>query len=142
MENPFRTAIFSADTEACRLAERAVAASGVEVYPCTSDIDDLIALCASKAIHLIVMEALPRLPTITAAAAALHDIHRGAPHVKILMFSKDFDPDYVDAVLRQGICGYLLSQSLSKEFPQIVHLLRAGKIILSPEITRALITRH
>lgn len=139
MESPFRTVIFSANTEACRLAESAVAASGAEVYPCTSGIDDLIALCAAKAIHLIVMEAVPQLLSV---AAALHDIHQGAPHVKVLMFSKDFDPDYVDAVLRQGICGYLLSQSLSKDFPQIVHLLRAGKIILSPEITRALITRH
>jgi two-component system response regulator NreC len=74
---------------------------------------------------------MPRLNGLKAAA----QLKRIAPDIKILTLTRHTDDAYLQELLRAGVSGYALKQSLSDELIRAIRIIAAGGNYLDPSIT-------
>jgi DNA-binding NarL/FixJ family response regulator len=70
--------------------------------------------------------------------AALDEIKRTYPGLKILVLTMRDEPEYFHAAIRAGIDGYMLKQETGEELFTAIRTIRAGRRFLSPLVTRLL----
>jgi DNA-binding NarL/FixJ family response regulator len=85
---------------------------------------------------VVIMDiAMPDLNGIV-AAGQITAVH---PNVKILALSMHSKMQFVRKMLRAGASGYLLKECASEELTHAIKTVIAGRVYLSPEITKTLI---
>jgi DNA-binding NarL/FixJ family response regulator len=137
MDNGFRAVVFCPSPNILRTITQALATTAaVYSHASTTDPNEVVALSLTH--HLVIMEALPDLTT---AIGLIRGILLKTSNTKILMISDSYDTNYISAVLREGISGYLLLSSCQEKFSDVLLALFTGKVVLSPEITAALLKR-
>ena len=95
--------------------------------------DEAIALAASLAPHVIVMDvAMPG----TSGLAALKAILEQRPSARILMLSMHSEETLVRQALSAGACGYVLKNALDLDLSAAVKKVAAGEKVIDPAIAR------
>jgi DNA-binding NarL/FixJ family response regulator len=64
------------------------------------------------------------------------------PDAKVLCLSMHSDRRFVDAALRGGARGYLLKECALEELVSAIHAVVAGRIYVSPRLTRAVLDAY
>jgi two-component system, NarL family, response regulator NreC len=73
---------------------------------------------------------------------AVQQIHRRAPHVRVLMLSMYADEAYVTRAVRAGAAGYLLKDSADADLIGAVQALSQGKSFFSPSVAKVLVDEY
>lgn len=73
--------------------------------------------------------------------AALREIRRTAPAVRVVMLTTFGQDEYVTRALAGGAAGFLLKESAAEELVYAIRAAVAGNAYLSPKITRQVIER-
>ena len=95
--------------------------------------DEAIALAASLAPHVIVMDvAMPG----TSGLAALKVILEQRPSARILMLSMHSEETLVRQALSAGACGYVLKNALDLDLAAAVKKVAAGEKVIDPAVAR------
>ncbi|MEU8235480.1 response regulator transcription factor [Actinoplanes sp. NPDC048967] len=76
-----------------------------------------------------------RMPVLD-GLAALREIRRVAPGVRVVVLTTFGEDEYVAEALRAGAAGFLLKESAVDELPQAIRAAAAGAAFLSPKVTR------
>src|SRR5262245_47436877 len=81
-----------------------------------------------------------RMPDLDGIRATL-ELLRTAPTVRVLILTTFEHDDYVFGALRAGASGFLLKRTRPEELIAAVHTIASGDALLSPSVTRRVITR-
>ncbi|TMR14689.1 response regulator transcription factor [Nonomuraea turkmeniaca] len=81
-----------------------------------------------------------RMPDLDGIAATRR-LSQTAPEVKILILTTFEQDDYIFGALRAGASGFLLKRARPEDLIAAVHAVAAGDSLLSPSVTRRVITR-
>lgn len=73
---------------------------------------------------------------------AVRRIMENQPDAKILILSMHKDSVYVRETLRAGAKGYLLKESIDKDFMRAIRAVASGDGFLSPEISSTVLTEY
>ncbi|WP_460526725.1 response regulator transcription factor [Flindersiella endophytica] len=114
-------------------------ASGISVVGEAGDGSEVAEVVASQAPDVVLMDI--RMPTVDGLAATeqLRALGSAAPEVIVLT---TFDADeHVLRALRAGAAGFVLKDTPPAEIVRAVHRVAAGEPVLSPDVTRRLMTR-
>ena len=95
--------------------------------------DEAIALAASLAPHVIVMDAA--MPG-TSGLAAIRVILERRPTARILMLSMHSEETLVRQAMAAGACGYVLKNALDLDLAAAVKKVAAGETVLDPAVAR------
>lgn len=72
--------------------------------------------------------------------ALLHTVKRIAPDTKIILLSMHDEIHLVKEVLKAGVHGYVLKKDTHKELLSAIHDVKNGKVYLSSDVNKMLIT--
>jgi DNA-binding NarL/FixJ family response regulator len=98
-----------------------------------SDGRELIELATQTDPEVVILDiAMPRLNGIEAAA----QLRRKLPRVKIIFLTVNQDPDVAAEMIRLGASAFLLKSSAAAELISAIELTLAGKIYITPLITK------
>lgn len=87
--------------------------------------------------HVVVMDiAMPRMDGSQASKQIL-DLGK---HIEVVILSMHSDALLAQQLLRQGVKGYLLKNSIGEELPMAVRSASQGKLYLSPAISDSVLT--
>jgi DNA-binding NarL/FixJ family response regulator len=114
-------------------------ASGISVVGEAGDGSEVASVVAEHAPDVVLMDI--RMPTVDGLTATeqLRALGDGAPEVIVLT---TFDADeHVLRALRAGAAGFVLKDTPPAEIVRAVHRVAAGEPVLSPDVTRRLMTR-
>ena len=78
---------------------------------------------------------MPKVDGIT----ALTQLHRGHPHIRVLMLTSFVEGPLIQQALQRGACGYLLKDSGGEEMAAAIRTAYAGRAVLGAAATQALI---
>jgi len=81
-----------------------------------------------------------RMPDLDGIRAT-RELLRTAPTVRVLILTTFEQDDYVFGALRAGASGFLLKRTRPEELIAAVHTIASGDALLSPSVTRRVITR-
>ena len=81
-----------------------------------------------------------RMPDMDGITAT-RELTRSAPAVKVLVLTTFEQDDYIFGALRAGASGFLLKRTRPEDLITAVHTIAAGDGLLSPSVTRRVITR-
>jgi DNA-binding NarL/FixJ family response regulator len=81
-----------------------------------------------------------RMPDLDGIEAT-RELARSAPGVRVLILTTFEQDDYVFGALRAGASGFLLKRTRPEQLIAAVHTIAAGDSLLSPSVTRRVITR-
>lgn len=81
-----------------------------------------------------------RMPDMDGITAT-HELTRNLPEVRVLVLTTFEQDDYIFGALRAGASGFLLKRTRPEELIAAVHTVAAGDSLLSPSVTRRVITR-
>lgn len=81
-----------------------------------------------------------RMPDLDGIAATT-ELTRATPSSKVLILTTFEDEDYIFRSLRAGASGFLLKRTRPEELIAAVHTIAAGDGLLSPSVTRRVISR-
>ncbi|MBL7839608.1 MAG: response regulator transcription factor [Cyclobacteriaceae bacterium] len=70
----------------------------------------------------------------------LNTVKRVAPHTKIILLSMHDEVHLVKEILKAGVNGYVLKNDTHKELLNAIHDVRRGKVYLSSDVNKMLIT--
>jgi DNA-binding NarL/FixJ family response regulator len=73
---------------------------------------------------------------------AVQQIHRRAPHVRLLVLSMYADEAYVTRAVRAGAAGYLLKDSADTDLIRAVSAVAQGKSFFSPGVAKVLLDEY
>ena len=101
-----------------------------------SNAPDAIRICGEIRPDVILMDMfLPNLDGITLT----HTIRSQYPNVQVVILTSAKDEALVQAALRAGAIGYMLKNISVMEMAETIRAAYAGKPMLAPEVTQALI---
>ena len=104
-----------------------------EIVGMASDGRELIELATQTDPEVVILDlAMPRLNGIEAAA----HLRRKLPEVKIIFLTVNQDPDVAAEMIRRGASAFLLKSSAAAELTSAIELTLAGKIYITPLITK------
>lgn len=87
--------------------------------------------------HVVIMDiAMPRMD----GSQASEKILAMDKHIEVVVLSMHSDSVLAQQLLRQGIKGYLLKDSIAEELPMAVRSASQGKLYLSPAISDSVMT--
>ncbi|MFI9556090.1 response regulator [Nonomuraea endophytica] len=113
------------------------AAGGISVVGEARDGDEAVTAAARLRPEVVLMDVrMPGADGLTAAARILAG--ERAPKV-VMLTTFDLD-EYVHEALRLGAVGFLLKDTPPRELAAAVHTVAAGQAMLSPTVTRRLIS--
>ncbi|WP_433789106.1 response regulator [Actinoplanes sp. CA-252034] len=73
--------------------------------------------------------------------AALREIRRAAPAVRVVMLTTFGQDDYVAQALAAGAAGFLLKESAAEELAYAIRAVASANAYLSPKVTRQVLDR-
>ncbi|NUT32069.1 MAG: response regulator transcription factor [Hamadaea sp.] len=120
------------------LAELLSYDTGIEIAGQAATGREAVALAQRLRPHVVLMDV--RMPDLDGIAAT-RELARLAPEVKILVLTTFEQDDYIFGALRAGASGFLLKRTRPEDLIAAVHTVAAGEALLSPSVTRRVITR-
>jgi DNA-binding NarL/FixJ family response regulator len=118
------------------------AQEGVRVVGQAADGQEAVALAARLDPDVILMDVrMPQLDGIAATRRILGSSYPAVHVPRILMLTTFDIDDYVYDALQAGASGFLLKDALPEELVQGVRVVAAGDALLSPRVTRRLISQ-
>ena len=135
------TRVLIADDEALMragLVELLTADPEIEVIAQASTGREAIDRARRFAPDVVLMDV--RMPDLDGIAAT-RELLRTAPTVRVLILTTFEQDDYVFGALRAGASGFLLKRTRPEELIAAVHTIASGDALLSPSVTRRVITR-
>lgn len=118
------------------------AQDGISVVGQAADGQEAVALAARLDPDVILMDVrMPQLDGIAATRRILGPAYPAAHVPRILMLTTFDIDDYVYDALQAGASGFLLKDALPEELVQAVRVVAAGDALLSPRVTRRLISQ-
>lgn len=109
---------------------------GMELLGEASDGEEALRLCEFMQPDLILMDMImPNMDGITATRA----IKNRWPEIKVIALTSFDERELVRGALQAGAIGYLLKNISAEELAKAIRTAAAGRSILSPEATQALI---
>lgn len=104
----------------------------MEIVGEAGDGREAVALARKLMPDIVLMDvSMPRLNGLKAAA----QLKRILPDIKILTLTRHTDDAYLQELLRAGVTGYALKQSLSDELIRAIRIIASGGNYLDPAIT-------
>ncbi|MCX8062820.1 MAG: response regulator transcription factor [Anaerolineales bacterium] len=73
---------------------------------------------------------------------ATRQIRKMNPHAKILILTMHENEEYIRQVLAAGAMGYILKDAAARELLGAIRSVNKGEVILSPAITRLIVTDY
>ncbi|SDJ27048.1 DNA-binding response regulator, NarL/FixJ family, contains REC and HTH domains [Actinokineospora alba] len=128
------------DEPMLRAAVRLLLGQAADIEVVAEAADGAEAVSAVRRLEIDVALVDIRMPAVD-GLAALKEIVRIAPSVRVIMLTTFGEEEYVDRALRAGAAGFLLKDT---EPGQILHAVRAaaaGDAVLSPGVARQVIDR-
>ena len=127
--------------------DHAMVRSGIktflEIYdgmePCgeAQDGEEALRLCELKHPDVVLIDLMmPRMDGITAIKA----IREKWPDIKVIALTSFDQKDMVSGALKSGAIGYLLKNTSPEELADAIKMAAAGRSVLSPKATQALIS--
>ncbi|MFW5691219.1 MAG: response regulator, partial [Chloroflexota bacterium] len=113
------------------------ATTDMELIGEASDGAEAVRLCALLMPDVVLMDLVMPLMDGIAATAAIRAAHGDT--VKVVILTSFGDRDRVENALKAGAIGYLLKNSSVHEMTTAIRAAVAGRAILSPEATNALV---
>ncbi len=111
----------------------------IEVVGEAADGDEAVAVCADLRPDVVIMDI--RMPGCDGLEATRQITARDdLAAVKVLILTTFELDEYVFEALRAGASGFLVKHTHPAELIQAVHVIAAGQALLSPGVTRRLIT--
>jgi two-component system, NarL family, response regulator LiaR len=108
----------------------------LEIVAHASNGREAVALCAEYQPDVIIMDVvMPEMNGIEATRI----IHERYPAVKVLALSSFQDEDSVREMMSVGASGYVLKNSSLDELANSIRAVHSSKVVLSAEITQALL---
>jgi two-component system, NarL family, response regulator LiaR len=108
----------------------------LEIVAHASNGREAVALCAEYQPDVIIMDVvMPEMNGIEATRI----IHERHPAVKVLALSSFQDEDSVREMMSVGASGYVLKNSSLDELANSIRAVHSSKVVLSAEITQALL---
>lgn len=109
---------------------------GLEIVGEARNGRELLAAVASLSPALVVTDiSMPEVDGI----AAIEQIRRQAPAVRVLVVSMYNSPDFIRRAMQAGAHGYLMKDAPPFELEQAVHNVMHGRGYFSPEVSRQLL---
>lgn len=114
-------------------------AEDIDVVAETDDGESAVELACRLPMDVALIDI--RMPG-TDGLAAVEQLTRRAPGVKVVMLTTFGEQDYITRALRAGAAGFILKDTGPQELIQAVRVVAGGDAILSPRVTRDFISRH
>ncbi len=73
---------------------------------------------------------------------ATRQIRKNNPHAKILILTMHENEEYIRQVLAAGAMGYILKDAAARELLGAIRSIHKGEVVLSPAITRLIVTDY
>ncbi|GAA5153875.1 response regulator transcription factor [Microbacterium pseudoresistens] len=118
------------------------AQEGIRVVGQASDGAQAVSLAARLEPDVVLMDV--RMPEVDGIEATRRILGSGFPAARVprILMLTTFDlDDYVYDALQAGASGFLLKDALPEELVQAVRVIAAGDALLSPSVTRRMITQ-
>lgn len=116
------------------------AQDGIEVVGTAADGAGILGVVEQTKPDVILMDI--RMPKVNGLEATRIVLGQSGDVPKILMLTTFDADDYVFAALRAGASGFLLKDAAPEELVHAVRVVAAGNALLSPQITRTLISDY
>jgi DNA-binding NarL/FixJ family response regulator len=128
------------DDDLMRAGLRAVLSSDdtIQVADEAADGVEAVALAGSTRPDVVLMDV--RMPNLDGIAAT-REIIAAAPDTRVLVLTTFEDDEYVFGALSAGASGFLLKRTRPEQLIAGIHTVAAGEALLSPSVTRTVITR-
>jgi len=120
------------------LVELLTADPEIEIIGQASTGREAIELARRLAPDVVLMDV--RMPSLDGISAT-REVSQAAPRARVLILTTFEQDDYIFGALRAGASGFLLKRTRPEELIAAVHTIAAGDSLLSPSVTRRVITR-
>ena len=97
---------------------------------------EALAICLENAVDVVLMDMV--MPEMDGAEATRRIIALGKP-IKVIVLTSYFEQEMVEQALKAGATSYLLKNVSAGELAQAIQAAYAGRSMLAPEATAALI---
>jgi two-component system, NarL family, response regulator LiaR len=98
--------------------------------------EEAVNMCISEQPDVVLMDLI--MPGMDGAAAT-REIRQKCPRTQIIILTSFKDEVLVQKAIKAGAIGYILKDVQAEEIAEAIRMAHAGKSILSPEATQALI---
>ena len=135
-----RRVLIADDDDLMRAGLRAVLSSdeAIDVVAEAANGQEAISSARSLAPEVVLMDVrMPGMDGITAT----REIVVAAPRVRVLILTTFEDDDYVFGALSAGASGFLLKRTQPEHLIAAIHTIAEGESLLSPSVTRTVISR-
>jgi RNA polymerase sigma factor (sigma-70 family) len=127
------------DDDLMRAGLKAVLSSdpGIELVGEAADGRAAIELVRELQPHVVLMDV--RMPDVDGIAAT-RELAATAPETKVLLLTTFEQDDYIFGGLAAGAAGFLLKRTTPEDLISAIHTVAAGDFLLSPSVTKRVIT--
>jgi RNA polymerase sigma factor (sigma-70 family) len=127
------------DDDLMRAGLKAVLSSdpGIELVGEAADGRTAIELVRELQPHVVLMDV--RMPDVDGIAAT-RELAATAPETKVLLLTTFEQDDYIFGGLAAGAAGFLLKRTTPEDLISAIHTVAAGDFLLSPSVTKRVIT--
>jgi DNA-binding NarL/FixJ family response regulator len=134
------TVLIVDDDDLMRAGLRAVLSSDDTIVVADEAADGHAAVRRTRELRPDVVLMDVRMPNLDGVAAT-REIIAAAPDTRILVLTTFEDDEYVFGALSAGASGFLLKRTRPEHLIAAIHTVAAGEALLSPSVTRTVISR-
>lgn len=111
-----------------------------------SDSDDFVILPHSRSLKTAMRQIATQAPDLIIVdpdqedtRALLPEVRESHPELRILVFTRNENPDDVRLALQQGVDGYILKSTSRRDMKEAVESVLGGNMYVHPSVSRALV---